>query len=200
MLTFYLIRHGQKEDIPFDPALTKLGIKQAEVTAEYLKNISFTAIIASPKLRTQQTAKIVSKKLGLPIFTNSRIEERMEWEKGKTLEEFIKEWIKTDLNRDYQPEKGESSINKGKIMREVIEDLAEKYQEGNILIVTHGGSIGDLLRNLFTEEALTHKAEPTSGAKFIEIVECSITIIQKERNKYKLLKINDISHLSIPLI
>lgn len=199
MLTFYLIRHGQKEDIPFDPALTKLGIKQAEFTGEYLKNISFKTIVASPKLRTQQTAKIISEKLKLPIYTDLRIQERMEWEKDKTLEQFIKEWIKTDLDREYQPEIGDSSINKGKKMRQVIDELSNKYKEGNIIVVTHGGAIGDLLRNLFKEEILIHTTDPITGTKHIEILECSISIIQKSE-EYKLLKVNDISHLSIPLI
>lgn len=61
MITFYLIRHGQKEVIPFDPPLTTVGIKKAEVTAESLKDIPFKEVIVSPKTRTKEAAVIIVK-------------------------------------------------------------------------------------------------------------------------------------------
>ncbi len=200
MLTFYLVRHGAKEAIPFDPPLTKIGVIQAKATAEFLKDVSFDLILASPKLRTKQTADIISKYHSLQITTDKRLIERLEWENDKSFDEFMNEWNKTDIDRDYQPRKGMSSSANGRRMVSILDELSEKYKDGNILIVTHGGSIGDLLINLFTEEAISHKTEPISGAKFIKIHECSITTIQKNEDKYQLLKLGDISHLSIPLI
>jgi broad specificity phosphatase PhoE len=196
MLTFYLVRHGTKESLPFDPPLTELGIKQAELTAKHLKNISFKKIIVSHKLRTQQTAGIIAKHLSLPIFTDSRLRERLEWEYGKTFNEFWSEWQKTDIDRNYKPEVGESSNNKGKSMKQVLGELSEEHKDGNVLIVAHGGSIADLLRNLFEQEDLPHVVNPKSGAKYMDIRECSVTIIQKFDDEYKLLKLGDISHLS----
>lgn len=200
MLTFYLVRHGAKEAIPFDPPLTNIGVKQAEATAEFLKNISFDLVMASPKLRTRQTADIISKPHLLPIITDYRLIERLEWENNESFDEFFKEWNKTDLDRNYQPGKGMSSFANGKRMVSILDELSDKYKNGNILIVTHGGSIGDLLRNLFTEEAISHKVEPHSGAKYIDIRECSITAIQKNKGVYELLNLGDISHLPMPLI
>lgn len=197
MLTFYFIRHGTKESFPFDPPLTELGVKQAELTAKRLKNIPFKTIIASHKLRTQQTAQIIAKHLNLPIFMDSRLQERLEWEHGESFDKFITEWNKTDIDRNYQPKKGESSRNKGKQMKEVIDELSDVHKDGNVLIVAHGGSIADLLRHIFTQENLPHKINPVSGARYMELLECSVTIIQKFGNKYKLLKLGDIVHLSI---
>jgi len=200
MLTFYLIRHGLKESVPpLDPALTNLGVKQAEATAAYLKTISFQAIIASLMNRTKQTAEIVANEIRLPIVTDERLIERMEWEQKQSLDEFLTEWNKTDKDRSYVPSLGESSNNKGKQMREVVDELSEKYSDGNILIVSHGGAIGDLLRNLFDEKDLPHVTNPLSGVQYIDILECSITIVEKENNKHRLVKTGDISHLSIPL-
>ncbi len=85
-------------------------------------------------------------------------------------------------------------------MKEVIDELFNTYKEGNILVVTHGGSIGDLLRKLFSEKTITHKTEPVSGARYIEILECSITIVQRQKENFKLTKVNDVGHLSMPLI
>jgi len=199
MLTFYFIRHGAKESIPFDPPLTKLGIKQAELTAKYLKNISLKSILASPKLRTRQTARMISKPHLLQFVTDDRLIERLEWESNHTFDEFVAEWIKTDLDRQYKPKKGSSSCGKGEEMGEIIEEISAKYKDGNIAIISHGGAIGDLLRYLFKEEDLVHKVAPLSGCKYIDISECSITVIQKDKDRYKLIKVNDKAHLS-PLI
>ncbi|MBU2632856.1 phosphoglycerate mutase family protein [Patescibacteria group bacterium] len=200
MLTFYLVRHGTKEAVPFDPPLTQIGVKQAEITSNYLKETSFKAILTSPKLRTRQTAGIIAKPHLQEIFTENRLVERLEWEHNETFDNFIDEWNKTDIDRNYQPKKGKSSNYNGSQVNQLLEELFSKYKNGNILIVSHGGTIGDLLRHIFTEKEITHKVEPLSGAKFINILECSITTIQKNVDKYKLLKLGDISHLSIPLV
>jgi broad specificity phosphatase PhoE len=70
MITYYLVRHGQKQNIPFDPPLSDMGQKQAQAAAEYLKDIPFLAIYASPKLRTCQTAAIIAKPHRLAIQTD----------------------------------------------------------------------------------------------------------------------------------
>lgn len=196
MVTFYFLRHGKKQSIPWDPPLTELGLRQAETTAEFLKTIPFKSIISSQKLRTQQTAKAVAEKMGIEVIIDKRLQERLEWEGDMSFEEFLEEWWKTDRNRKYKPEKGESSQNKGFLMRGVIDEISEKYKEGNFLIVTHGGSIGDLLRNLFTEEKISHKTDFVSGTRFVELTECSLTIIQRSKDKFKLIQLNSATHLS----
>lgn len=199
MLTFYFVRHGAKEAVPFDPPLTEVGVKQAEVTAEYLRNISFKAIITSPKLRTVQTAQAIAFPHVLEVSTDERLIERMEWENRESFDEFISEWSRTDNDRNFQPKIGVSSTAKGVIMKEVVDELIAKYKDGNVLIVTHGGSIGDLLRYIFGNEAVPHITDPVVNAPHILISECSITIIENNDNDYSLVRLNDTSHLSIPL-
>jgi broad specificity phosphatase PhoE len=94
---------------------------------------------------------------------------------------------------------GDSSIGKGEKMKQVIQEYSDKHKDGNILLVTHGGSIGDLLRLLFGEKDTPHVIDPVTGAPHIQIGECSITVIKKNGDTYELLKINDTSHLSTPL-
>ncbi len=197
MINFYLIRHGQKEAIPFDPPLTKIGVKQAEITAELLKDIDFKKIIVSPKLRTKQTAEIIAMPHSLEISTDNRLIERLEWESDKSFDEFISEWNKTDIDRSYQPKMGLSSSSNGEQMRRLLNEFSARYGDGNILMVTHGGTIGDLLRNLFTEDVIEHKIDPITGAPHIQISECSLTVIEEVSDKYSLAKINDNSHLAI---
>ncbi|HVZ66792.1 MAG TPA: histidine phosphatase family protein [Patescibacteria group bacterium] len=199
MTTFYLIRHGLKEPIPFDPPLTEIGLKQAEFTAELLKDVEFKEILSSPKLRAKQTAEAIAKFHSNDIKFDTRLIERMEWEDGVTFDEFLMEWNKTDYNRDYQPSNGTASNANGHQMKTLVEELSSEHGDGKILIVTHGGTIGDLLRNLFDESMLPHIISPLTHAPYIDIGECSITIIEKNGDDYKLVKLGDSSHLSAPL-
>lgn len=175
-------------------------MKQAEVTAQFLNNIPFKEVLTSPKTRTKQTAEIIAKPHLLPVSTDDRLIERLEWENNESFDKFIAEWNKTDIDRSHSPRKGLSSKTNGERMKNLLDELDEKHKDGNVLIISHGGTIGDLLRNLFTEEAIEHKREPLSGARYIDILECGVTTIRKKDDKYELLKIGDISHLSIPLI
>lgn len=200
MLVIYLIRHGNKKKIPFDPPLTETGIKQAEVTGDFLIHEDFKAIFASPKLRTMQTAEIIAGKLNLSVTTDKRLVERLEWENHVSFEKFVQEWAKTDQDRSYAPLKGNSSIKKGLLMRELIGEIYSKYTSGNIIIVTHGGAIGDLLRNLFGDASIVHDIDTTTHTKHIHISECSITKIGIENGKSKIIQINGTSHLPELLI
>jgi broad specificity phosphatase PhoE len=105
------------------------------------------------------------------------------------------EWDKTDINRAYVPRKGKSSSKNGEDVKKLIEELSMQYTDGNILIVTHGGTIGDLLRNLFTEQGLEHITDPATGARYIDIQECSVTIVKKSIAGYALEMIGKITHL-----
>lgn len=199
MVTLYLIRHGEKEKIAGDPALTPLGRKQALLTAEYIKTQKVDLIITSPKKRTHHTANILNQSLNLPLSFDSRLEEKMNWgdKEGETFEEFLNEWRKTELDRQFRPSHGDSSINTGKRIKSVLDDLSKKYKNKKIVVVTHGGAISDFLQNVFPEESLTFSIDKSSNSKYIEISECSITLIQKEGHDYRLIRVNDTSHLFI---
>lgn len=200
MKLFYLLRHAQKESLPGDPALTKIGVSQAEITAEYFKNKNIRKVYASPLKRTLQTAAIIVKELSLDVQTDQRLRERMNWgdKENESFEEFMNEWQKTDLDQKYQPTHGDSSYNAGRRMESFVESVSKSINKGNILAVTCGGVIGDLLRNIFKENDLSIVENKKSKARYIEIRECSITILRKEQDKFKLDQVGNISHL--PLI
>ncbi|MBW2060927.1 MAG: histidine phosphatase family protein [Deltaproteobacteria bacterium] len=82
-LTLYLLRHGESEANvrqvfaarKIDPPLSDNGIHQASRQAESLKTVEFSAMYASPLLRTRQTAEIVSRSCGLePVFSSDLLE------------------------------------------------------------------------------------------------------------------------------
>ena len=78
----YLIRHGQSEGNlqnvflgHTDLDLTALGVRQAEITAAYLKGISADAIYSSDLLRALHTARITAKVKGLPVVPDPGLRE-----------------------------------------------------------------------------------------------------------------------------
>jgi broad specificity phosphatase PhoE len=202
MITFYLIRHGQKEGHSGDPKLDNVGKIKAKATAKFLKYKHIKQIYASPLSRTMETASLIANELGLEVKIDQRLYERLNWgdRKGETYDNFWKEWQKTDLDRDYKPSHGYSSRESGQRLESVLQDITRDSRgNGNFLIVTSGGIIGDLLKNIFPEKILPLKTNETSGAKYIEILECSITVIRKDEG-YILEKSGDLSHLSPTLI
>lgn len=202
MIRFYLIRHGQKEKIFGDPSLTEIGRKQAEITGQFLKNKNIKSIYSSYFKRTLQTAEIIAKELNLKVQIDETLKERMNWgdKKEETFAQFLKEWRKTDIDRNYQPIQGDSSYNSGKRMEVFIQGVIISSANADIVVVTHGGIIGDFLRNIFPEKELPIIIEKETQAKYIEILECSITVFRSEQRKFTLEQVGSIAHLPPPLI
>ncbi|WP_243385520.1 histidine phosphatase family protein [Bacillus kexueae] len=152
MVTIYLTRHGQTEwNVEkrmqgwLDSPLTEEGKKAVEHLGERLKDVSFDAIYHSPSLRTDQTANIL-----LNHLTIDRVEkdERLKeihlghWE-AKTQAE-LKELYTDDFHaffnepHHYEAKSGEHFHDVQERVISFLNDLLNKHQEGNILVVTHG--------------------------------------------------------------
>lgn len=59
------------------------------------------------------------------------------------------------------------------------------------MFVTHGGTIGDLLRTLFPCNELPIIHNKKTGAKYIEILPGSVTVLEKEEGSYRLVRMNE---------
>lgn len=199
MTTFYLLRHGDKETVQGDPPLSAFGFRQAEATAQFLKKFSIVTIFSSPLQRTRETAQICAKTLGLEIIPDDRLQERMNWgdKPGETFEEFLAEWDKTSIDRHYKPASGNSSFETGEKLQSFLLEIGRKYPDKAVLVVTHGGTIGDFLLNTFTNLPLTTSS---TGVKFVKIWECSLTTVNLENNSFVLKGVGSTSHLAEPLI
>jgi probable phosphoglycerate mutase/uncharacterized phosphatase len=194
MTTFYLLRHGSRVSRHEDTLLSESGLVQAELAAHYLQNQNIGAIFASPLPRTQQTAQIINNKLNLSITTDPRLTERMVYDPNQknTFTEFLQKWDKTMADRTYQPQYGDSSGGAGERMKTFLDEITNHQVN---VIVSHAGVIGDLLRNVFTDQMLPFQNDPVASLKWVPILECSITEIHKDGNRYSLKRVNDVSHL-----
>lgn len=197
MLTLYLIRHGQKQKTLPDPELTDRGHEQAKKTGKFLVTKNISKVVASPMVRTQQTAGHIARALGLNINTDARLKERMDYQdyKESTMDAFIQEWIKASSDRQYIPRWGDSSFKTGKRVQQVIEEL-DHSEDQHIALVTHGGAIADFLRNNFDITELKKQMSDIVLDDDFDIKECSITTVVKNGDKYSLVECHYITHLN----
>lgn len=82
MPSVYLLRHGAHADVGLrltgrgvEHGLTQKGRAEAVVAGEALRNRQPSAIYASPRRRTQETARIVGDMLGLPVVDAPALDE-----------------------------------------------------------------------------------------------------------------------------
>ncbi|HLD92004.1 MAG TPA: histidine phosphatase family protein [Patescibacteria group bacterium] len=198
MNTFYLIRHGQKVSEAGDPSLTELGKKQVTKTGNYLKDKNIFKIYSSTYSRTEETSEIINKILNVEIKYDDRLRERMNWGSvpNQTLEDFLQEWEYSNHHRDFKPKAGLSSLESGNKALEVLIEINKQIENKNILIVTHGGVISDLLRNIFDSKELSRINSDFVIDKLDQLMkECSITTITHDKDKFELIEIASIKHL-----
>jgi broad specificity phosphatase PhoE len=117
MTLVYLVQHGYKEALPGDPGLTAAGEQRAARTGRWLRQAGLRALYASPLRRAQQRAALIAAETGLPVRTDARLRERMNWDGSRQLEDFLAEWAWSTADRDFVTSDGESSRQAGDRLR-----------------------------------------------------------------------------------
>jgi isoleucyl-tRNA synthetase len=147
---YLLVRHGEAESnvlgimsslLDNVHHLTSRGIAQVEATAQTLKKEGVTRIVASPFLRTRESAEIIAETIDIApeaIEYDRRLHElKVGVFEGKTLEEYHKtfEGVRDQYLR--APENGESLLELKRRVGEFLYDIESKYKDETILIVGH---------------------------------------------------------------
>ncbi|HEX9817721.1 MAG TPA: histidine phosphatase family protein [Patescibacteria group bacterium] len=173
MITIYLVRHGQKLPHAGDPGLTKIGLRQAKETGEYLKQFPITKIISSPHKRTVEIAQQITQVLNLKHSLHNALIERMNWEdQGITRQEFIQEWITATNDREYIPKYGDSSLATGQRIHQLVTEISK--DSDHVVLVTHGGAILDYLRNIFGDEQMAVLRTQYDEGEDFRMMNCAI--------------------------
>jgi len=149
--TFFLLRHGQtdfnarnliagavEERKENPPHLNGVGEEQVKRAAESLVSESLDVIYSSPFRRTMQTAKIVSKRIGVDVKIDNRLREV---DVGAFVGRTLADWEKYFEGKDALvegPPGGESLNDVLARVKEFLDDINHKYRNKNILIVGHG--------------------------------------------------------------
>ncbi|AZN40735.1 histidine phosphatase family protein [Paenibacillus albus] len=156
-----LIRHGKTDwnalgriqgqtDIP----LNNEGIRQAHALAYRLQEepMKWDAIISSDLSRAIDTAAIISKALQIPLLPpDSRLRERFYGEvegttEAERLARWGPDWKKCDCGQENDASVRERSLA-------FVEEMAGSELAQNILVVTHGSLLAQLLRAMCADLA-----------------------------------------------
>jgi len=140
---FYLLRHGQGENntleiISNNFSLTSLGKEQIEGQIKKLKRLKVDIIYSSPIKRCVQTSEIISNNLGLAVVTDERLREiETGIFEGKKREDYLSFYKSVEERFCKKPQGGESLKDVRERVMNFIIEVNRKYQNKNILIVSH---------------------------------------------------------------
>ena len=183
-----------------DTPLTEVGRKQAEIVSDKLKEFvdnNVYALYSSDLLRASQTAKIVGTQLAFDVIQDKGLREiNTGVAAGKT-----KDWVRTNRNSrtrsgfdlDYQEfQDGESWRKFYSRVCGCMDRIYESEKDKNLLIVTHGGTLGYIL-------AWWMKFEPEMivNAYFSSSVGGITVLSQNSFQQNVVNKFNDTSHFDL---
>ena len=158
MAKLYLIRHGETDynnalrcqgqtDIP----LNQKGIEQAEKAADFFRDIPLQAIYTSTLIRAKTTAEIIAGVKGMEVQETDALREMSFgiWENMNSKDiqkKYAKEW------KDFFASPARTTIPQGESMLDVqkrayptVQEILDRYPEGDVAFVAHGGIIRVLM-------------------------------------------------------
>lgn len=146
IMNLYMVRHGETEwnnqrkiQGRADTPLNEIGKKQALETRDKLSNIDIDLIICSPLVRAKQTAEIINSGRKIDIIYDDRITERSFGKlEGHSINDynFNEFW---DYYKNVEFEDIETMHDLFNRVYRFLDDIISKYNDKNILIVSHGG-------------------------------------------------------------
>ena len=154
-LTLYFLRHGQtpmSRDNVFcgsglDPDLTSEGVQMAEAFASTYRSMKWKAVYSSPLRRTIMTAAPLCELVGAKPEVRDDLKEigYGKWE-GKPVaavdRDYHDDYIRWTADPAWHaPTGGEMAIEIARRSIRVIEEIKEKYTNGNVLVVSHKATI-----------------------------------------------------------
>ena len=138
----YIVRHGQtdwnligKYQGRIDVELNEKGITQAKEIKEQLKKVKFDKVFSSPLKRAYKTAQIITNN---PIIIDERIIERCNGKlEGRLKSECFEMVDFTDQNENSLGIEPLPAFRKR--IFNFLDEIIKRYQNQNILVVTHAG-------------------------------------------------------------
>lgn len=202
-----LVRHGQTDwnvrnliqgDSDFS-RLTKEGIRQTKLLEKRFSKERFKidAVYSSPLGRAIETAKML-KPDGTEIKIIDALRERHfpDYLEGKKFDVTIRKnkklfgtWKKV---RELPGIEDVETVREVKIRsHKALEKIAKENTGKTVLVVSHGGFIKNLV--------LAVRRKPASYLNEFDIDNCSITTLEYDGKRLRIVSINDTKHLHLPL-
>ena len=178
-----LIRHAQSEwnfhygrtridpGIP-DPALTELGVQQAEAAAERLAGRDLVAILASPYRRSLQTAAIIATRLDVAVRVDPLVRERCAFscDQGSVPADLRQHWPDLLFDHLHDCWWGEGIESEASIEARALafrKEVVAHPDEARTLVVSHWGFVRALTGLEVGNGAIVHY-DPVEGRATLE--------------------------------
>jgi broad specificity phosphatase PhoE/ubiquinone/menaquinone biosynthesis C-methylase UbiE len=190
-----LIRHAESlhnrdgEKVSVDSGLTERGWRQAHAVAAWLApRYRPDILLSSILVRARQTAEVIATRLNLPVQLEEGLEEAefQYWDElpyrwQHPLDPWRDNW---EPNSDVSPLYASFRARVRDSMARILGNLPPDRTSATLILVTHGGVIGTLMRGLFGGH---HVAVFTANA--------GVTQFSWELNHWRLVFHNQTSHL-----
>jgi broad specificity phosphatase PhoE len=201
--TLYLLRHGATAENLARPArlqgrglnapLADIGVRQAQVTRDFLAVRPFECCYSSPLLRAVQTAEIICQPHDIrPTVHEGLIEchvgewEGLDWETIRSRDEARYCAFMAHPAQFGYPG-GESFADVHKRASQVIEELFKVHEGETFLVIAH-----HIVNRTYLAGLLGLSADE---ARRVELDNCGISVVERAGPKTRLLTLNTILHL-----
>ena len=186
------VRHGQSlynrdgASMGENSGLTELGWHQTHLVADWLaRNVNADALLASTLTRAIQTAEVVGQRIGLPVEVFPGFEEADQpyWQELPiALDQPLGLW-----DNRWQPDAENAPLYTAfrEKLRNALVRLLEEHQNQTVIVVSHGGAIGTVLRSLFGGHQMPVFTE-----------NCGVTQVAWQEGRWRLICHNERAHLT----
>jgi probable phosphoglycerate mutase len=205
-LTLYLVRHGQTDHSlanrfcgSIDPPLNATGLAMADALAARYGSEGWSAIYASPRLRTRQTAAPTAALARLEVQIEEGLREIAygEWE-GRAEAEVERE----DAQRfsawaahpgRVSPPGGETAVEIAARAMAVIDHIRSRMSDGKVLVASHKATIRILVCALLGIDVDLFRARIAQRVG-------AVTVVSFKQSGPLLERLGDTSHLPLELL
>ena len=156
-----LVRHGQTDfnatgrmQGQLDTDLSATGVEQAPA-ASCLKDRKISAVYSSDLIRARETATILATTWGLHVTTDKRLRETDlgQWQgasHGEVDKDYPEQRHYWKHDPTWAPPQGETRLDVAERAYQVVQEIMDQntFEEGDVVIVAHGGTIGALTARL----------------------------------------------------
>jgi len=195
-----LVRHGQSTwnherriQGQLDPPLSDQGRRQAMQLGRRLAGRTFAGFYTSDLKRAAETAQLVGESLGIEPTPMAELREIFlgRWEGLRTEDlatGFPEAWASwtEDPDWDLVPG-GEGAAAFEARVGATLDELFKRHQQGDVLVVTHGGVIQIALHHVV--------GRPGRGIFPFRIQNASVSVLERRNGRVVVSGVNDIGHL-----
>jgi broad specificity phosphatase PhoE len=181
-----------------DPPLSEEGRRQAALLGARLAGRAFSGFYASDLKRALETAELIGQAIGLRPEPAPSLREIYlgEWEGLRTeeiAERFPQAWSSWVDEPDWDVVPGgEGAAAFDARVGVALDEILQRHQHGDVLVVTHGGVIQIALHRIV--------GKPPQGLFPFKIQNASMSLLERRDRRMIIGGVNDIGHLEPALV